>query len=99
MASAVLDLDDPDPALGGWLKCPAECADTKSASFDRKHEMADRSDATPVMQDSMDSPGVPARGIALLIQALQSLFETSAVTFVPSAATASDLEISHAAVP
>ena len=61
--------------------------------------MADRSDAIPVMPDSMESPAVPARGIALLIQALQSLFETSAVTFVPSAATASDLAISHAAVP
>lgn len=34
-----------------------------------------------------------------MIQALQSLFETSSVIFLPSAATASDLAVSHAAVP
>jgi diguanylate cyclase (GGDEF)-like protein len=61
--------------------------------------MADRSDATPAVPDPRESPAVPARGIALLIQALQSLFETSAVTFVPSAATASDLAVSQAAIP
>jgi hypothetical protein len=47
----------------------------------------------------MESPTPPAGGIALLIRALQSLFETSAVTFVPSAASASDLEVSRAEVP
>jgi diguanylate cyclase (GGDEF)-like protein len=61
--------------------------------------MAERSDAIPVVPDPTESPAVPARRIALLIRALQSLFETSAVTFVPLAATASDLAVSHAAAP
>jgi diguanylate cyclase (GGDEF)-like protein len=61
--------------------------------------MADRSDAMPVMSDPMESPAVPVRGIALLIQALQSLYETSAVIFVPSAAATSDLVVSQAAIP
>ena len=61
--------------------------------------MADCSDATPDMSDPIESPAAPAGGIALLIQALQSLFETSAVIFLPSAATASDLAVSRVGVP
>jgi len=77
----------------------ADCADAEPESFNRKHEMADRSDAILTGPEPMESPTPPAGGIALLIRALQSLFETSAVTFVPSAASASDLEVSRAEVP
>lgn len=54
---------------------------------------------TSLEGESVESREVPVRGIALLIRALQSLFETSAIIFVPSAAQVSDLVVNHASVP
>ncbi len=53
--------------------------------------MTYRNDMPPMPPAPLEPPTRPIRGIALFTRALQSLFETSAVFFVPSAASVSDL--------